>query len=261
MFKESLLILPLTKGTHSTKKVHKLSAQKATIKECRPTNICKCRPCMQCFFTSVCLACDSVMRTQEAEAQLRRASIWSNLQSPKWRWLRGKAEKENAAYSSATDDETQLSSLHIWLLCMLIYVNPYHSLPLPLNQTLTDLNESDRTVFTWHLRHCRRLFFLGIFTSELFPYLRFRSSQPLILPRSTVALIRRLTSLAVPFIYIPQARLQKPTGIYRQTANSGEKWRSPNNSTNYSHRPNESKLYAKGLHIRWWSLTETVMWN
>lgn len=48
--------------------------------------------------------------------------------------------------------------------------------------------------------------FLAIFNSDLSLYVSFLSSQPLTLPRSSVALIRRLTSLSVPFIYIPQAQ-------------------------------------------------------
>lgn len=54
---------------------------------------------------------------------------------------------------------------------------------------------------------------IAIVTSDLYPLWSFCfSCQPHSLPRSTVALIRRLTQLAVPFIYIPQARLWRQTG-------------------------------------------------
>lgn len=97
---------------------------------------------------------------------------------------------------------------------------------------------------TWQLRHCRRVSFLAIFTSGLYPYLSFYSSQPLILPHSTVALIRRLTPLAVPFVYIPQARLQRLTGIYRQRANERE--------VEVIINSNRKVKHLRTFYVSWW---------
>ena len=54
--------------------------------------------------------------------------------------------------------------------------------------------DDDFSIPTWQLLHCKRVFF-AIFTSGLYSCLSFHCSQPLILPHSSVALIRRLTSL------------------------------------------------------------------
>ena len=78
------------------------------------------------------------------------------------------------------------------------------------------------SIKTRQVLYCSKASFLAISTSDLSPYLSFRSSQLRIFPRSTMALIRRLTSLCMPFIYIPQAQLQRPTGIYRQRVKKRE---------------------------------------
>lgn len=49
------------------------------------------------------------------------------------------------------------------------------------------------------------------------------SIQRLILPHSSVAIIRRLTSLATLFVYIPQARLQRPSSLHTETGSSNKR--------------------------------------
>lgn len=81
-----------------------------------------------------------------------------------------------------------------WLPCELLYLN------LALHWTL----------FPLHL--CRW---------PLYPF-KLSFFQSLTLPRSTVALIKRLTLLLMLFVYIPQAQLQRPTGVYVQQRSPGQ---------------------------------------
>lgn len=82
-----------------------------------------------------------------------------------------------------------------------------------MHHTDTYTADGAHRLWTEHLQNdmqisCGKVFSPTIISCDLHPYLSFSSSQLINLAWPVKALIRTLTWLAVPFIYIPQAKAE-----------------------------------------------------